>query len=223
MTASEAQAANKTEAQTPTRHGWAVRSPLAIGLFLMVCATALAGDLLSKHVVFSSFLNRPECAAEVQAIRLAYRSQLDRDPDATEILHLFQRDVVPGVKFTLSTNPGVVFGMEMPRWAMLAAHGAAVLMIAVFFAASERRAWSVHLSLALILAGALGNFYDRLYSSVQLPGYEPIINQVRDFVDCSQMGYVWIFNLADAWLVIGVGILMLHCLFAGRKSHVGRK
>jgi lipoprotein signal peptidase len=63
----------------------------------------------------------------------------------------------------------------------------------------------------MILAGALGNLYDRLFSVVQVPapGAEPILRHVRDFIDLSQIGYKWVFNIADALLVIGVGILMI--------------
>jgi lipoprotein signal peptidase len=92
--------------------------------------------------------------------------------------------------------------------------------MACWFATSHRKAWSVHLSTALILAGALGNLYDRLASRIALPGMEPILYNVRDFLDCSSIPlpfgfrYVWVFNIADVWLVVGVGMMMLHWLVA---------
>ena len=73
-----------------------------------------------------------------------------------------------------------------------------------------------------ILAGAMGNFYDRMIAAVRIPNLpEPITLQVRDFLDFSEvhvlgLNYPYIFNIADVWLVIGVGILLLHWLFAGR-------
>ena len=72
--------------------------------------------------------------------------------------------------------------------------------------------------MALILAGALGNLYDRLLSRVALPGFPPIEREVRDFIDCSRIPlpfgfrYKWIFNVADVWLVLGVIVLMLYWL-----------
>ena len=49
-------------------------------------------------------------------------------------------------------------------------------------------------------------------------GIEPIRYHVRDFIDCSEVPlplgfrYVWIFNVADVLLVVGVGILLVHWL-----------
>lgn len=96
-----------------------------------------------------------------------------------------------------------------------------------WFATSHRGAWCVHVSTALILAGALGNLYDRLTSRISLGGMEPILYNVRDFIDCSSIPlplgfrYVWVFNIADVWLVVGVGLMMLHwfvAVFAARKN-----
>ena len=35
------------------------------------------------------------------------------------------------------------------------------------------------------------------------------VRQVRDFLDLSDIGYPWVFNVADVLLVAGVGILMI--------------
>jgi signal peptidase II len=87
--------------------------------------------------------------------------------------------------------------------------GLAVVLIAGMFATSTSRHWWMHVALALILGGAIGNLYDRMFSSVALPDLPPIRNHVRDFIDASDLGYPWIFNLADAWLVIGVAMLAI--------------
>ncbi len=139
-------------------------------------------------------------------------------PERTLAEMRLSRQVVPGVRFTLSMNPGVVFGMPMPRPLVTAATIVTVAVVTVFFAASPARARWTHAALALIAAGALGNLYDRLFAQVVLPGVEPICHQVRDFIDCSQIGYKWIFNLADAYLVIGAAMLILHWLLEGRRA-----
>ncbi len=186
----------------------AARSTLAVAGFVILTALATAADLASKHLVFQSLLSDPALRARPTAFG---------DHTAKQALRRFQRPVWAGVKFTLSVNPGVAFGMPMPRWLVAAATVTIVALVLYFFATTAAKARSVHVGLALILGGALGNFYDRLLAKVSVEGFEPIRYQVRDFIDCSALHYPWVFNLADAWLVIGVAILMLHWLFVGRK------
>jgi signal peptidase II len=132
---------------------------------------------------------------------------------ASELLHALNlsRGLVHGVQITLSTNPGVVFGLPMPRWAVAVATFATVVLVGYFFATSLRRDWIVHLALASVLAGALGNLYDRLLATVAIPGADAVIRgQVRDFINCSDLHYPYIFNVADVLLVVGVALLLIH-------------
>ena len=76
----------------------------------------------------------------------------------------------------------------------------------------------LHVALAFVLAGALGNLYDRLWSQVRLPGDGVIKYEVRDFIDCSGLYYPWVFNVADVLLVVGVAMLLLHSFLAERKA-----
>ena len=58
-------------------------------------------------------------------------------------------------------------------------------------------------ALGLILAGTLGNFYDRL-----------VFHGVRDFLHWYKW-YDWpVFNVADCCLVVGAGTLLIHAFFA---------
>lgn len=62
------------------------------------------------------------------------------------------------------------------------------------------------IGLTLIIGGAIGNFIDRLFRK-----------EVVDFLDFNLFGYNYpIFNIADAALVIGVGIVLLATLFEER-------
>ena len=185
----------------------AFRSPAAIAAFLLVTATGLAADLLSKHYVFGSLLGDPQLQLRYQQMRQIVRHRQGTDLTGAEGLQQFTRPVAPGVKFTLSTNPGVVFGLGMNRKLIGAATIVTVLLLLYLFAVSNSKDWQIHLAMGLIAAGALGNLYDRLFCQVHLPGGELIQNQVRDFINCSALHYPWIFNVADALLVIGMGIL----------------
>ena len=198
---------------------WAVRSPSAVCLFLAVSAAGLAADLSSKHFVFASMLGRGDMSLRVSRIRAMFLAQAGKEPTSREALHYFQRRICPGVQFTLSVNPGVVFGLPVPRPVVAVATLVTVVLVGFFFASADARARTVHLAMACILSGALGNLYDRLFSEVALPGLEPARRHVRDFIDCSELYYPWVFNVADVLLVVGVGLLVLHWFFTGRRQH----
>lgn len=190
-------------------------------IFLALTAVFAAGDLLSKHYVFESLLNDPSIARRIEVLAPG-RAERDLRSDAV-LGHLhIQRRVAPGLCFTLSTNPGVVFGRtEIPRWGVLLATAATIVMVLFFFATCDLSARWLHVALSCILAGAAGNLYDRLFGEVKLPGLEPIRHQVRDFIDLSSIklqaagwtiNYPYIFNIADVLLVVGVGLLIVHWL-----------
>jgi signal peptidase II len=113
------------------------------------------------------------------------------------------------LRFTLSTNAGIVFGLRLVPTMVIAASLVAIAVVVYFFASSPRGALWLHVALGMILAGALGNLYDRLFSSVTLPGRPPSHREVRDFIDFGQAHYPYIFNIADVLLVVGVLLLLL--------------
>jgi len=216
-----------------------MRSFGAVCFFVALTAIALASDLLSKHYVFQHLMPPPEALAgrieQIQANALADR-RYARKLDSREMLHHLdlRQHVCPGLDLVLSANKGAVFGMELHssggvhRLIVGLATLVVTVLMAWWFATSHRGAWYVHVSTALILAGALGNLHDRLTSCISLGGMEPILYNVRDFIDCSSIPlpfgfrYVWVFNVADVWLVVGVGLMVLHWLvamFAARKHH----
>ncbi len=198
---------------------WAVRSRRAVCIFLAIAILAALGDLLSKHIAFETLLTQPDVELRVrtESQRLA-EIQNPNIPDAdspefTRLVLMYSKihsNVCPGVDLTLSTNPGVVFGFDaIPDFVVALVTMFMIVVVLVFFATSPRGAYWLQVGFALILAGALGNLYDRLFSSVELPGLTPITHHVRDFIDCSELGYPYIFNVADAWLVIGVAMVIL--------------
>lgn len=203
--------------------GPAIRSPGAIALLLAVAVAGATADLASKHYVFQSFLASPELPPQVQRV-LEHRGDLTAEQaihDA-QLRPFVQRPLMPGVRLTLSTNPGVVFGLRLPRPVVAAATLAALGLVAYLFAGTRGRQWPLHLAMGLILAGAVGNLYDRLFSQVTIPLAGSIRNQVRDFIDCSQLYYPWVFNLADVFLVVGVAILIVHWWRSGPPQPAGK-
>lgn len=187
----------------------AVRSPLAIAVFILLAVGGLAADLWSKEYVFNSLLGEP-----IVEQRSQYVHPQMNPKEALERLHP-SREILPGImSFSLSTNPGVVFGMEYIPPAVVAVVSIVTIgVVFFFFASGPAGAWSMHVGLAFIMAGALGNLYDRLIGTVVIPNVtNPISHQVRDFIDFSAIGYPYIFNVADVLLVVGVGLLVLNWL-----------
>lgn len=204
-----------------------------------VAVIALIADLWSKHWAFSA---------------------LPPEPGRWELipnLMSFQRSLNTGALFGLGKGMTPVF---------IAASILALGFVLYLFIHSTPNRRSLHVALGLVLAGALGNLYDRAFviadvvqfqvqgrtavragvilgeykSGISLAPFpegdkqdmfiptdsQPQVRRqgvVRDFIKMEpRIGSVeiwpWVFNLADAWLVIGVALLMLNFWFDRREA-----
>ena len=104
--------------------------------------------------------------------------------------------------FTLTyvTNTGAAFGLFPDRGLFFVVVAILVsLGIILYFHHIPDNEWLLKLSLAMQLGGALGNLVDRLR-----------LGYVVDFVDFR----AWpVFNFADTFIVVGVGLLVYRFLF----------
>ena len=91
---------------------------------------------------------------------------------------------------------------------MIVLTGIAVVWMLVFFARSGARHPVLPVALGLVIGGSMSNLLDR----VRL-GY------VTDFLD---LRYWPAFNLADSFIVIGVGVLLVALLAAEREPRRAR-
>jgi len=109
--------------------------------------------------------------------------------------------LAPILSFTYVRNTGVAFGLMQGLGRAYALLPLAVVVAVFFFRRSLPAGdlW-VHLSLGLVVGGAVGNVVDRL-----VRGF------VVDFLDVNFWPFRnWpVFNLADSAVVVGVAILML--------------
>lgn len=204
------------------------RSGPAWAVFGLVAVLAAGSDLWSKEAAFSALLDEPDLPE-----RFADQADLMRDvrdpavppADSEAFSRLVLDRVQPtrrvcfGLSLTLRTNPGVVFGFDaIPRLLVAVVTVAMIFAILIVFVTSQKRSWWMHVALGLILGGAVGNLYDRLFSIVPLPGLTPIRYHVRDFIDCSELHYPYVFNVADVWLVVGVAMVALYWLIDARRQ-----
>jgi signal peptidase II len=130
------------------------------------------------------------------------------------------KEIVPSLlNFTLVLNPGAVFGIGAGKRVFFIVFTVLALGFGLwmFGAWTRPRDRVAHAAIGLLLAGGLGNLYDRLAFAC-----------VRDFIHPLPTVFwhgrpVWpyVSNVADLFLLIGIGILVVHVWRSGRKDGVG--
>lgn len=147
------------------------RSPLAWLRFIGVVIAGVATDLTTKAIAFR---------------------ELGPQADTHQVV------VIPHVlMFQTTLNNGAVFGIGQGLALLFILMSLVAIAFVVYvFMSSYRWQWPTHIALGLILAGAMGNMYDRVFNH----------GGVRDFILLHY--WPWIFNVADAMLCIGVPMLI---------------
>jgi signal peptidase II len=115
------------------------------------------------------------------------------------------------VDLTLVLNRSNAFGIapdfgEATRW-MLAALNLAVASALAYLVWSREQRWPAFCACAFIIAGGIGNAIDRIR-----------LGAVIDMFDASEIGFNWVFNVADVFIDIGIGLWLLHT-FLGNAEH----
>ena len=119
---------------------------------------------------------------------------------------------LPGpIDLTLVFNRSTAFGLapvagQFTRWG-LTIFGAGVTLILIETIIRHPMSRLQTLGLAFIAAGAAGNALDRSHYGA-----------VVDFLDASKIGFVWVFNPADAALDIGIGLSIFAMLVQPRQA-----
>ncbi len=153
--------------------------------FLAVTFCGVLLDLISKRIIFKNF----------------------DDTGRFEIIPNF-------LGIICNTNEGIVFGFAQGKNNILIFFSfAAICAIFWFYKNFEITGLFIDIAFGMILAGAIGNLWDRLFH-----------HHVRDFIDVHLgMKYHWpTFNIADSLICIGVGLLFYKILFAKEKHLLNR-
>ena len=170
--------------------------------FLVLAGVLLTIDLVTKSVAFARVAGEP-------VDLLATAGRAEAIPAHDPVI------AVPKLlAFRLTLNRGAVFGLGQGGVALLAAVSA-VAAIVVFTMGYRLppKARRRRVLLAMILAGALGNLWDRvmydavrdlflLFPGVNLPFGWSWPGGARGL-------YPWIFNAADVYLVLALGAFAL--------------
>ena len=119
------------------------------------------------------------------------------------------------LRLTYVENRGAAFGMlDDKRWVFMLLSTVGILAMAVFlfkFAKGERL---LSLSLAFVIGGGIGNMIDRIF-----------LGFVVDFIDFYAFpnAWVWVFNVADSFVCVGAGLIMLYVVIDAAKEMKRRK
>lgn len=171
-------------------------------------------DLQSKAWAFRTVAGSPVIVDRADVMAVVKQG----GPSSVRLLipqHPPQVVVTDLLEFTLVLNPGAVFGLgEGGRWFFISFTVLALAAATAIFAFATKAGERLHhIALGFLLAGGLGNFYDRLVHGV-----------VRDFIH-PLPGVDWPFglsmpwsgrqiwpyvnNLADIWLIIGIVLFVI--------------
>lgn len=187
------------------------RSSVALFLFFGITAIGLAVDLATKVIAFQRLV-----LSEYQTT------------DGHTIVQSRDWQVIPNIlHFHATTNHGAVFGLgQGKRWLFVVVSLAAIAFLTYLFSQSGRQRL-YQLILGLLLAGVLGNMYDRVvYGYVRdmlyaFPGWKwsAIFGQPASSGDWrNNEVFPWIFNVADSMLCVGVFLMILFSLFSKTEN-----
>jgi signal peptidase II len=180
-------------------------------LLLLLAVTGVVVDQASKYAVFNWLYDaeRPFTQpGEYRVIDGVFHFQVHYlEKKAEGFLRTLNAEHLPGVNTGALNGTGREWAYGNLAFAIISA----VAAVAILFWSSRpgvRGDRVLCAALGLILAGTLGNLYDRL-----------VFDGVRDFLHWHYQSYVWpTFNLADCFLVCGAGLLLGHAFFAKEEQ-----
>lgn len=111
------------------------------------------------------------------------------------------------INLTYLENRGAAFGILQDKRILFVILTIAIVLYLLYYFITNLKSNPPVLNIAfsLIISGALGNFYDRLFQ-----GY------VVDFLEFAFVDFP-VFNIADILVTVGCGLLIIYILFHGEK------
>lgn len=193
-----------------------LRSPAALARFGIVTIAGVAIDLWIKWLAFTRLADEIIISPDGR-VRVYARQSVQLIP------HFIHIDV--------TANQGAVFGLgQGQRWGFVFISVLAILFLGYLFATSGKR-WLYQIVLGLLLAGVLGNMYDRVTMGYvrdmihALPGWNwPLwIKSILPGAYGHMEIFPWVFNIADSLLCIGVGIMIVMSFFSQAHDSTSSK
>jgi len=184
-----------------------LRSPAALARFALTCLIGLGLDLFTKWYAF---------------VHLAPQTAGFQD-DRPRVV----RFIPQWLHFEITTNRGAVFGLGQGQKALFLGVSVLAILALVYLFATSKQQRFYQFILGMLLAGVLGNAYDRIvFGHVRdmihaLPGWTwpgtwqaPLLN----YPGKGREVFPFIFNVADILLCVGVGLMIVYSLFAAPEK-----
>lgn len=190
--------------QRPDRKRWV--------LLLIVTIVGVAIDLGTKYWAFETIADQPFVVQRDLVLR-----QSAIDPNSLMNLVPLHEPVGPKYifQFQLVLNNGAVFGAgQGKRWVFIG-FTFTVLLIAMYCYGrwGDRRSIATPIAVGLVVAGGLGNLYDRIMYACVRDFLHPLAGVQIPFglkwPHGSTELWPYVSNVADAFLLVGIAILVV--------------
>ena len=176
------------------------RSFPALAAFFLTVILGLTADLWTKNYAF-------EHLAEYRGTRVVDSRVYHFIPDWLE--------------FTVTTNQGAVFGLGAGQRLLFVTVSLAAILFLVYLFANSGPQRLYQIILGMLLAGVLGNLYDRIVfgyvrdmihalPGMHWPGTWTLCG--TEYPGSGRSVFPWIFNVADVLLCTGVALMIAYSL-----------
>ena len=134
-------------------------------------------------------------------LTVLYLKPIDTLPIINDVIHL-----------TYVENPGAAFGMmKDQRWLFMVVSSVSIVALLIYLFKKKTQHWMENLAIAFIVGGGIGNMIDRV-----------ILGYVVDMIDFRLINFA-VFNVADSFVCLGAGLLMLYIILAGVQEYKEEK
>jgi lipoprotein signal peptidase len=189
----------------------------AIVLFILACLVGLSVDLLTKWLAFDN-----ESTKLVDSVVLNQaRGRWEATGTDERAVHVLPKLL----EFHATVNEGAVFGLGQGKQLIFVAVSVLAIGFLVTLVSKTRSRFEAVL-LGCLLAGVLGNMYDRIrfgYVRDMILGLPGVHWQGTwtipglGYPGSDRLVFPYIFNVADVLLVCGVAILLVRSFFMAEK------
>jgi signal peptidase II len=177
-----------------------LKNPRAVARFAGTCVIGLTLDLWTKWWSFNALAH-----------------DVYTDPEGRVRVVTGEYQFIPGwLHFEVTANQGAVFGLGQGQVKFFVAVSVFAIFLLTWLFATSGRKWFPQVVLGMLLAGVLGNMYDRISVGYvrdmihMMPGK---LNPLRGWFPSWHYIFPWIFNVADVMLCVGVGLTLVLGLF----------